>query len=240
MKKAFLIIFFICSGVIFSDDHGNAARNGHEMHTFVHLNVTNPAAVVAAIDKFASSDCGKKFPGDIGLMSEMINGSSASSHFVIASYPKLEDYDEGLALVATCAEAPQLLRDIAATGTQPIKNLGFVPVLEMNNWTQDSAFIKYDLKLNLSDEVSYAEAWSNLMASNPAFEKRSYGLNRVVFGNDDATHFVYLGGGNVAELMNSVSSYSQNELARFTRREEGIREIVNTSLIIPVKAWPGK
>ena len=84
----------------------------------------------------------------------------------------------------------QLLREIAATGSRPTKNMGFVPVLEVNNWTMDTAFIKYDLKLNLSNEASYAESWANLMSSNSAFEKRSYGLNRVVFGDVAATHFV--------------------------------------------------
>ena len=66
------------------------------------------------------------------------------------------------------------------------------------------------------------------------------GLNRVVFGNDAATHFVYMGGGSVTELLDNVGSYSESDLTRFTRRAEGIREVVNTSLIIPVKAWPGK
>ena len=240
MKKFLILIIVLSANTIFSDDHGNSNRNGHEMHTFVHLNVTDPAAVVAAMDKFMSSDCGKNFPADIGLMAEMINGSSPSTHFVIASYPKLENYDEGLALVASCPEAPQLLRELAATGSRPIKNMGFVPVFEVNNWTMDTAFIKYDLKLNLSNEASYAESWANLMSSNSAFEKRSYGLNRVVFGNDAASHFVYMGGGSVTELLDNVGSYSESDLTRFTRRAEGIREVVNTSLIIPVKAWPGK
>ena len=81
MKKFLILIIVLCANTIFSDDHGNSNRNGHEMHTFVHLSVTDPAAVVAAMDKFMSSDCGKNFPADIGLMAEMINGSSPSTHF---------------------------------------------------------------------------------------------------------------------------------------------------------------
>ena len=43
-----------------ADDHAQAGP----FYAFYHIQSTNPAAVVAAMDKFWDSDCGKQYPAD--------------------------------------------------------------------------------------------------------------------------------------------------------------------------------
>lgn len=233
MKKLLLLIS-ISSGFIF------AQSERHAMHVFYHMNVTNPVGVVSALDKFHASDCGKKFPGDLGLMSETLNGASDSTHFIIASYMTMEDFQEAGALTQSCPEAATMLGTILSSAS-PVSDLTIIPIIEANDWTVDGAFTKYDMRMNLENEEEYAEAWSELMESNveSGSVTSSYGLNRVLYGNDEFTHFVYIGASDFVTLTDGAREQTSSKaFEKFSRKVKGMREVLNTSLIIPVKAWP--
>ena len=233
MKKLLLLIS-ISSGFIF------AQSERHAMHVFYHMNVTNPVGVVSALDKFHASDCGKKFPGDLGLMSETLNGASDSTHFIIASYMTMEDFQEAGALTQSCPEAATMLGTILSSAS-PVSDLAIIPIFEANDWTVDGAFTKYDMRMNLENEEEYAEAWSELMESNveSGSVTSSYGLNRVLYGNDEFTHFVYIGASDFVTLTDGATELTSSKaFEKFSRKVKGMREVLNTSLIIPVKAWP--
>ena len=233
MKKLLLLIS-ISSGIIF------AQSERHAMHVFYHMNVTNPVGVVSALDKFHASDCGKKFPGDLGLMSETLNGASDSTHFIIASYMTMEDFQEAGALTQSCPEAATMLGTILSSAS-PVSDLAIIPIFEANDWTVDGAFTKYDMRMNLENEEEYAEAWSELMESNveSGSVTSSYGLNRVLYGNDEFTHFVYIGASDFVTLTDGATEQTSSKaFEKFSRKVKGMREVLNTSLIIPVKAWP--
>ena len=59
-KYTYLTLAFLLSFTLVSEETGR-----HEMHAFYFMQVSNPPAIVGAIDKFASSECGKKFPADL-------------------------------------------------------------------------------------------------------------------------------------------------------------------------------
>ena len=93
MKTTILSIFFLLAA-------NNVLSQGkHALHAFYFFDVTSPAGVVAAMDKFRASSCGSQMPADIGLMAETINGSASSTHFIIASYESMADFSEGQKLV---------------------------------------------------------------------------------------------------------------------------------------------
>ena len=60
--------------------------DGPEMLGFYHFYAPDPAAVVAAMDKFWASDCGKEYPAEVALSAEVFNGGYPSSHFVLNTY----------------------------------------------------------------------------------------------------------------------------------------------------------
>ena len=63
-----------------------------------------------------------------------------------------------------------------------------------------------------------------------------YGLNRVLYGNDEFTHFVYIGASDFVTLTDGATELTSSKLKKFSRKVKGMREVLNTSLVIPVKA----
>ena len=233
MKKIIFLIIAMTSRSIFAQDISR-----HEMHQFTHMQITNPAAVIAAMDSFASSDCGKKYPADVGLMQEVINGAKQSTHFFIVSYEKISDFQKARDLTATCPAEAKFYADILKSGSTIITDYTIVPVVEKKDWYMDTVFMKYDMQLSLADEAAYTKAWSELMDNNveAGFVKSSYGLNRVNFGSDALSHFVYIGGSSIEDVNPDLTS--TKAYAKFAKKVSGMREVVNTSLIMPVKSWP--
>ena len=173
-------------------------------------------------------------------MSETLNGASNSTHFIIASYMTREDFQNAGALTQSCPEAATMLGSLMNSAS-PVSDLAIVPIIEANDWTVDGAFTKYDMRMNLENEEEYAEAWSELMESNveSGSVTSSYGLNRVLYGNDEFTHFVYIGASDLVTLTDGATELTSSKaFEKFSRKVKGMREVLNTSLVIPVKAWP--
>ena len=76
-----LIVSSLFVGTAIADDHAEAGP----FYAFYHLQTANPAAVVAAMDKFWASDCGKKYPADVALSEEVFNGGNASTCLLYTS-----------------------------------------------------------------------------------------------------------------------------------------------------------
>ena len=71
VSLAFASLIALSSSHVISDDH---AGNG-PYYAFYDFNVTNPAAVVAAMDDFWASECGKKYPADVVPIGQILFGS---------------------------------------------------------------------------------------------------------------------------------------------------------------------
>ena len=233
IRSIFIILVALATNNLF-------AQGKHEMHAFYHFNVSNPADFVAAIDKFSGSDCGERMPADIGLMAETINGSAASTHFLIASFEEVGDFAKMGTLMQSCADAATMLQEMRAAA-EPVSEYSVIPAIEVGDWTADSFFMKYDL--NVSDAGVYAGAWTEFMEAGVANGtiKNSYGLNRIFLGNSEATHFVYIGASDFEALVAQEASMNSSTAATtFFRNVGGARELLNTSLVAPVKSWPKK
>jgi hypothetical protein len=201
MKKILIIIATMMSLSI----HSQEGR--YAMHAFYFIDVSNPVAVVGALDEFAASECGKKLPADIGLMAEGINGSASSTHFIIVSYETMDDFTKAGALTQSCPEAAKMLQGLAS-GSEAISEVGIIPAIEVGDWTQDTVFMKYDI--STSNEAA-----------------------------NEASHFVYIGAQDFATLVDNQNAMtSSSAFAKFSKKVGMVREVLNTSLILPVKSWP--
>ena len=69
----------------------------------------------------------------------------------------------------------------------------------------------------------------------------SYGINRAFAGNDQSTHFVYIGASDFDSLTaNQQTLTTSSDFAKFSRKvgNNNNRTVINTSVVIPVKGWP--
>ena len=232
-KYTYLTLAFMLSFTLVSEETGR-----HEMHAFYFMQVSNPPAIVGAIDKFASSECGKKFPADMTLMAETINGSSPATHFLILSFETRADFQKAGQLANSCPEAAAMLQSFVASASQ-VRNSLNLPVAEFGDWTKDSIFLRYDV--TLKNETAYIEAWTEMMDSLSTEDSvnGSYGINRAFAGNDQSTHFVYIGASDFDSLTaNQQTLTTSSDFAKFSRKVGNNREVINTSVVIPVKGWP--
>ena len=67
-KKMIYSVLILFSPSVFGDDHEMAGP----FYAFYHFAAPDPSAVVAAMDKFWASDCGKQYPADAGLNQELL------------------------------------------------------------------------------------------------------------------------------------------------------------------------
>ena len=232
-KYTYLTLAFLLSFTLVSEERGR-----HEMHAFYFMQVSNPPAIVGAIDKFASSECGKKFPADMTLMAETINGSSPATHFLILSFETRADFQKAGQLANSCPEAAAMLQSFVASASQ-VRNSLNLPVAEFGDWTKDSIFLRYDV--TLKNETAYIEAWTEMMDSLSTEDSvnGSYGINRAFAGNDQSTHFVYIGASDFDSLTaNQQTLTTSSDFAKFSRKVGNNRTVINTSVVIPVKGWP--
>ena len=232
-KYTYLTLAFLLSFTLVSEETGR-----HEMHAFYFMQVSNPPAIVGAIDKFASSECGKKFPADMTLMAETINGSSPATHFLILSFETRADFQKAGQLANSCPEAAAMLQSFVASASQ-VRNSLNLPVAEFGDWTKDSIFLRYDV--TLKNETAYIEAWTEMMdsLSTEGSVNGSYGINRAFAGNDQSTHFVYIGASDFDSLTaNQQTLTTSSDFAKFSRKVGNNRTVINTSVVIHVKGWP--
>ena len=93
MKKI-LIILLAFSGFTFADDHGNDLY-----YAYFGMTVSNPPAVVAAMDKFMASECGQTAPFSVALMGEAFNGHEPQTHTFVVTYEGAQEIDETLSII---------------------------------------------------------------------------------------------------------------------------------------------
>ena len=87
MNKFIISTIFFCGFSL--------AQSGFAQSVGIKYDITaaNPAAVIAAMDKFAASPTGQAGPGTVTLYQYIVNGESLATHNFVVNYPNLEAMD---------------------------------------------------------------------------------------------------------------------------------------------------
>jgi len=229
-----LIISYFIVGTAIADDHAKAGP----FYAFYHLQTDNPAAVVAAMDKFWASDCGKKYPADVALSQEMFNGRNTSTHFIINTFQNSEDQAAAAEIMRSCPSALSFLAEFYNDAQATSQYMGPAAIDE-NDWTQDSVFAKYDIIVEPQNQAAYAAAYADMMQKvSKDAEVRSYGLGSIHYGRDKFTHWVWVGARSIPEL-SSINEKVQahSAFAEFNAKVGGMRTIVNTTQVQILKGY---
>ena len=227
MKKILLTLIAF-SGLSFAED---------TYYAYYGIATSNPAAVVAAMDKFSASECGQKSPSSVALMNETFNGAETSTHTFVVTYDDAKVLNDSLAIVSACPEAATFLSEMAAVSV-PTEQTLVKAVYERGDWTQDSAFLVFEM--NIKNEAAYFDAYKTF--TDALVEKgqitSSYGLERVVAGTD-YSHFAFIGAKDMTELMESMDllNMENSDFAKFQNAVRRNRTLVRRGIVNPVKGW---
>ena len=213
--------------------------DGPEMLGFYHFYAPDPAAVVAAMDKFWASDCGKEYPAEVALSAEVFNGGYPSSHFVLNTFPNAAAQEKAASILMGCPDGRTFLKDLQAAGVKPTTQyLGF-HAAEGGNWREDTAFAKFDIVVEGQNQGLYVAAWKKMMAGVlEDIDVSSYGIGAVVFGNDKFSHWVYVSAKNSTELAATQQALlTHPDFQTFLKEAGGLRTNVNTTLVQILKGY---
>ena len=159
---------------------------------------------------------------------------------------------EGRVLFRSCAETSAMIETISkTTDTDSYSNVIFEPVMSFNEDAIRKYYVKTDVKIATAKEADYTKAFVEFLAdyttgdgvnrdSGASFLNTSHhGINRVLFGNRDASHYVYFGGADLDILvLNMKAMLSSEAYTSFNQRVEAMRIVKNSALMEGLKFYP--
>ena len=220
---------------------------------FHYFRVTDPIGFVTAIDTHYASECAANWQRTSGanvLLAE-VSGDQAT-HMIYVGYPNYRKMAEGRILFRSCAETSAMIKTISkTTDTDSYSNVIFESVMSFNADSINKYYVKTDVKIATAKEADYSKAFVEFLAdyttedgadrdSRASFIDTSHhGINRVLFGNRDASHYVYFGSTDLNSLiLNMKAMLSSGEYTSFNQRVEAMRIVQNSALMEVIKAYP--
>ena len=207
--------------------------------TYYQVNVTNPAAVVAALDAYADSPTGQKNPATLTLFQIMSNGTNPATHAISVSFASAEDMDRSRALNMASKDFAAMQASMAGAMT-PVSESMFrgtgVTAGSPAAITSDNPVARFIL-MDVQDPAAYVAAWTKMMASRDS-DLPSYLSQIMAAGTADTSHVVSIFANNMAEMMALADANQGNPAwAEFLASVDGIRAIEDDAMVVRVKSW---
>ena len=208
---------------------------------YYQINANDPAAVVAALDKYRNSTTGKESSASVTLSQMLANGSNPATHSLSVSYASSADMDAARALNRGSKDWAKLQAAMSEAATQVSQTMfQSTNITAGSNEVITSANpVNRFILMNVEDPASYAAAWTKMMSS------RKSNLPSNIFqtmGNGTAatTHGVSITANNMAEMTALFEENQSNPAwAEFLRSVKDIRTVEDDSFVIQIKSWGG-
>ena len=203
------------------------------------LVVSNPAGVVAAMNKFVESPVGQQSTASVYLNQYIANGAYQATHQILVVYPTPQEMDANLARNAAAPEWVEFMSEMNQVSQIESEGVGQIlavggdlssPLLTDPNRSS----IYY--QLSVSDPAAYASAWSDFTEANADRGIVSYLSSITAFGSHPATHVVANQFTSPGEAVaNPPQSYSGWDA--FIQRTGGIRTVEGIAMTQGIVAW---
>ena len=243
MKNIFTLLAFCFAISSFTNAEEVSIESDGSVADFNYVSVTDPMTFMQSLDKFDKSKCAEKWrsESDVGVSLWSLRGSG-SSHFILAVYENAEKMEKGRAIFNSCSESAFMIKSFQKnTDTDRSWNWVAENVVAASQWTTDTVFAKYNFKVEEGHEGHYLNSWKKLMSANLDNVKGSFGMNRVLFGNRNASHMVYVGNESLDALLNTQNAVlSSNAYSEFSEDIKDYRQNFNVELVSLVKFYTGE
>lgn len=203
------------------------------------LVVSNPAGVVAAMNKFVESPVGQQSTAAVYLNQYIANGAYQATHQILVVYPSPQEMDANLARNAAAPEWAEFMSEMNQVSQIESEGVGQIlavggdlssPLLTDPNRSS----IYY--QLSVSDPAAYASAWSDFTEANADRGIVSYLSSITAFGSHPATHVVANQFTSPGEAVaNPPQSYSGWDA--FIQRTGAIRTVEGIAMTQGIVAW---
>ena len=201
--------------------------------------VTDPAGVVAAMNKLQASPTGQQSTARVILNQYLANGESLATHQILVVYPSVEEMDANIARNALSPDWAQFLTEMQDVATVEAEGVGQVLAVggDINN-SVATAIGRTNMyfQMSVSDPAAYASAWSDFTSANADTGVISYLSGVVAFGSNPSTHVVTNVYSSPGE---AVANMPQNYTGwdAYSQRVSNIRTIVGRGLSTVIAEW---
>ena len=229
-------LFSMFIGLFLLAQSANAAT---PMGTYYQVNVTNPAALVAAIDEYSASPTGQKNPARITLFQIISNGANPATHAISVSYDSAEDMDKSRALNSGSEDLAKMQAAMVSVMTPVTESMYRSTGISAGSpeaITSSNPISRFIL-MNVKDPAKYADAWTKMMAARDSDLPSN--ISQIMgAGSGKTSHVVGIYANNMAELMAGMDANRDNPAwTEFRASVDGIRTIEEDSIVVRVKSW---
>lgn len=199
---------------------------------------SDPAGVVAAMDKFSESQAAQAAPGNVTLHQYLVNGENPATHAFVVTYPSAEAMDATNARNAISQDWATFLTELnmvsQQAGTMMFRSLG-LNTGDPDSITSPNAAGNW-IFMNVSDPETYAEAWQELVADGNDLPITSTLIQVVADGTGGITHALIQSSNSMATMLNNPAQANRG-WEDFIDEVEDIRTIENRVMTVSLKQW---
>ena len=199
------------------------------------LVVSDPAAVVAAIDKYQASPTGQSNSASVVLYAYVAAGDNLATHAINVVHPSPSDMDANLALNESQDQAVFLaeIREVATVTSRAMGETLLIGGNPENITSANPAVMRY--LMSVSDPAAYAQAFSSFLGQNPDIGV-SYLSSMMADGTNPETHVVLNYANSVGELFINQPQTLEG-WAEYSAAVKDLRTIESTAVATEVKRW---
>ncbi|MDA9901851.1 hypothetical protein N9D99_04995 [Gammaproteobacteria bacterium] len=200
------------------------------------MNVSDPAAFVAAMDKYTASPTGQKSSANVFLYQAIANGENPSTHTVLVVHSSPEAMAANMATQVGSSDTATFQAEIAEAAQLVSSGMGQFLAFggAASNITSPNPVGMF-YQMSVSDPAAYAGAFSDLSAMN-SDTGWSILSSSIADGTDPTTHFVVNWANSIDELLNNQPQDNAG-WESFSQRVSNIRKVESTSILTTVASW---
>ena len=205
------------------------------------IEVTNPARLVAAMDKINAALSRSGRVGYQILNRYIVNGESPATHNVVVVYPTVEDMDKANAENAVSQDWAIFQKEVAESASQVGELLYQAPGISVGDPSiiTSSNSVSQWILMDIIDSEKYIDAWLELAEKYQSDKVFSQLIVIAADGERGATHNLIISANSMSDLMENPVNTSRG-WSRYLSKVSEIRTVISRNIVTQVKSYAPK
>ena len=222
----------LCAGLLFC---GSVIADNHMpaqpvvFGQYYSIVVSDPAAVVEALQKYRASETGQKMQSGVTLSQNVANGALAGTHSINVFYPSPEVMDATMRLASGSSDAAEFQQAMRGAATLESENLFTMLISKVNReGMENPASMLFGL--NVTDQAAFMKALNKLLDSGAAaeFPGNMFFGQIIAMGDTEGTHWVSFQAATVGALLSGVDAFMKSsDFAAYAKNADSFREVTS-------------
>tara|TARA_B110000037_G_scaffold161592_1_gene182527 strand:- start:175 stop:897 length:723 start_codon:yes stop_codon:yes gene_type:complete len=203
--------------------------------------VSDPAAMLIAMDEYRASETGQKTPNTVVLSQNIVNGDYASTHQVNVFYPSTAAMDQSLTLNMASTDWATFLGKLRNASESEWENMYAIMRAKVQ---KDPATMQNPISLiytmTVKNPADFMPAFDKLWNSEEMgkFQGNIYLGRNLASGNVKGTHFVSFVAENNSALIDGITAMQTSDAMKsYVNAVSESRTLEATNVSIELKRW---